>query len=136
MKRTLIVSIMCLCGLLAVPAIAQEGGDMPPMTPEQMAEMEAYMFGALMLAGPGRALILSPNWRSCRNPLVRTSCPSARAAKQDERGHHSEAPAPDLLANQLALPIPLCATMHESARTGPLAVVTGQNLPSGITGSL
>ncbi|MGB5478540.1 MAG: hypothetical protein WBO53_16145, partial [Thermoanaerobaculia bacterium] len=52
-KRTL-VSILAFGVVLATPAFAQEG-EMPQMTPEQQAEMEAYMkAGAL---GPQHELM-------------------------------------------------------------------------------
>ena len=42
MKAEKFVSICILAAMLAAPAFAQEG-EMPQMTPEQQAEMEAYM---------------------------------------------------------------------------------------------
>lgn len=42
MRITATVSIFVLAAVLAAPALAQEG-EMPQMTPEQQAEMEAYM---------------------------------------------------------------------------------------------
>ena len=48
------VSICTLATLLAAPAFAQEG-EMPQMTPEQMAEMEAYMAAGAL--GPQHELM-------------------------------------------------------------------------------
>jgi hypothetical protein len=42
MRIRTIVSFLCFAAVLAAPAFAQEG-EMPQMTPEQQAEMEAYM---------------------------------------------------------------------------------------------
>ena len=49
MKTRNIVTCVLACTLLSLPAIAQEEGEMSTMTPEQQAEMMAWM----ELAAPG-----------------------------------------------------------------------------------
>jgi hypothetical protein len=49
MKTRNIVTCVLACALLSIPALAQEEGETPAMTPEQQAEMMAWM----ELAAPG-----------------------------------------------------------------------------------
>ena len=49
MKTRNIVTCVLACVLLSLPAVAQEEGEMPAMTPEQQSEMMAWM----ELASPG-----------------------------------------------------------------------------------
>jgi len=54
-KTAAALTLIAACAALAAPALAQEGEAMPEMTPEQQAEMEAYMNAGT--PGPEHALM-------------------------------------------------------------------------------
>jgi hypothetical protein len=96
MRNSTIVSIIFFAVVLAAPVFAQEG-EMPQMTPEQMAEMEAYMkAGALgpqhelMAKHVGTYDVAIKSWMDPAAPPMESKGVAIRTLHMDGRVMHEE----------------------------------------------
>ena len=91
-----IVSICVVAAALAASAFAQEG-DMPQMTPEQMAEMEAYMKAGqlgpqheMMAEGVGTYDVAVKSWMDPEAPPIESKGVAVRSLHLGGRVMHEE----------------------------------------------
>lgn len=96
MRIRSIVSICVVAAALAAPAFAGEG-DMPQMTPEQMAEMEAYMKAGqlgpqheMMAEGIGTYDVAVKSWMDPAAPPIESKGVAVRSLHLGGRVMHEE----------------------------------------------
>jgi hypothetical protein len=92
MTRKLAGTLFLATTLLTLPAVAQQGGGTPEMTPEQKAEMEAYMKAGApgephkkLASGAGTYDLLITSWTDAAAPPVVEKGTAVRTVDLDGR---------------------------------------------------